>query len=361
MTDCNHGKGHRCGRRRCDGSVQIYIPDDFVCSAVAVNKRIPLEIRDVSADDMPAVRGKLRDLYGGDKTVVVARGEEERELTVNALRDEPCDCIRAAAESLTEHARFDFSDLEEIMTRLRGEGGCEWDRAQTHESIRINLIEEAYELVEAIDCANRDMMLEESGDVLMQAVFHTQIATEEGDFDYGDMLTALCRKLLDRHTHIFGENHADNADQALNFWNEAKKKEKKYKSSTDAMERVPRNLPSLLYAEKIQKIASKCGFDWKTVAPAADKVGEELGEFLSSDREHLVEEGGDLLFAVVNVLRLSKVEPETALREANAKFLARFAEVERRVTASGKDMKDCTLEELDAVWDEVKRDERSAK
>lgn len=361
MTDCNHGNGKRCGRRHCDRSVQIYVPRDFTLSAVAVNKRIPLEIRDVSAAEMPDVREKLREVYGGEKIVLVTRCGEEKEIIVDALSDEPCDAVFADAETLTEHGRFDFSDLREIMARLRGEGGCEWDRAQTHESIRINLIEEAYELVEAIDCKNRDMMLEESGDVLMQAVFHTQIASEEGDFGYGDMLTALCRKLLDRHTHIFGENHADNADQALNFWNEAKKKEKKYKSSTDAMERVPKNLPALLYAEKIQKIASKCGFDWQTAEPAADKVGEELGEFMASDRDHRVEEGGDLLFAAVNVLRLCKIEPETALREANRKFLRRFAEVERRVAASGRDMKDCTLEDLDAVWDEVKRDERSAK
>ena len=342
------------------GSEQFYIARDLV-ECADVNKRIPLGVACTDARERAVVEEKLRSLYGGEQMARVFSGEGLiGEFPLSSLPEE-WESLRIDGIPLTERKRFDFSDLREIMGRLRGEGGCEWDRAQDHGSIRINLIEEAYELVDAIDHADIPGMLEESGDVLMQAVFHTQIAKEGGEFGYEDMLTALCRKLLDRHTHIFGENHADNADQALNFWNEAKKKEKKYKSSTDAMERVPRNLPSLLYAEKIQKIASKCGFDWKTVAPAADKVGEELGEFLSSDREHLVEEGGDLLFAVVNVLRLSKVEPETALREANAKFLARFAEVDRRVTASGKDMKDCTLEELDAVWDEVKRDERSAK
>ena len=192
----------------------------------------------------------------------------------------------------------------------------------------------------------------------MQAVFHTQIAKESGEFGYSDMLTMLCRKLLDRHTHIFGENHADNAEQALGFWNEAKKKEKKYVSNTDAMDRVPKNLPALLYAEKVQKIAKRAGFDWSTPDPAAGKVREELAEFLTADAAHLVEEGGDLLFAAVNLLRLKGVEAENALREASVKFFARFAAVEREVKARGKEMTDCDLAELDEIWEEVKRAEK---
>lgn len=338
-------------------SVQIYIADDILPDYVAVNKRIPLSVRGVSGDKCSAVKERLTSLYGAGKIAKYSRGEEMGECEVAKLSG-AYDEIFLDAESLTERSRFDFSDLQEIMGRLRGEGGCEWDRAQTHESIRINLIEEAYELVEAIDCADCAMMLEESGDVLMQAVFHTQIARDDGDFDYGDMLTALCRKLLDRHTHIFGSNHADNAEQALDFWNEAKKKEKKYSSNTDAMDRVPKNLPALLYAEKIQKIAKKCGFDWKDAAPAAEKVREELDEFMSADSEHLKEEGGDLLFAAVNVLRLKKVEAETALREAGAKFFRRFAAVESAVKAEGKEMTELSLEELDKIWDAVKMSEK---
>lgn len=246
------------------------------------------------------------------------------------------------------------------MARLRGECGCEWDRAQTHESIRINLIEEAYELVEAIDCADRDMMLEESGDVLMQAVFHTQIASESGEFDYSDMLTALCRKLLDRHTHIFGENHANNADEALNFWNEAKKKEKKYTSNTDAMQRVPKNLPSLLYAEKSRKSQRNAVLTGRITNPRRTKSARNLRSFAERRR---APRGRSRRFAVCRCQRaqIFKVEPETALREANAKFLRRFAAVEERVKAQGKEMTDFTLEQLDKIWDEVKRDERKTE
>ena len=175
------------------------------------------------------------------------------------------------------------------------------------------------------------------------------------------MLTGLCRKLLDRHTHIFGANHADNAEQALVFWNEAKKKEKKYTSHTDAMDRVPKNLPALLYAEKVQKVAKRAGFDWSDFRPAAEKVSEELAEFLAAPKEHMTEEGGDLLFAAVNLLRLKKVEAETALREASAKFFRRFAAVEDAVKAQGRDMTELPLAELDKIWDEVKASEKGVE
>lgn len=339
-------------------SGQIYIAEDILPEYVAVNKRVPLTVCDLNAANRKAVAEKLSALYGGEERAEALRDGKELGIYELCALPEECDAVRIDGVALTERKRFDFSDLQEIMGRLRGEGGCEWDRAQTHESIRINLIEEAYELVDAIDRADREGMLEESGDVLMQAVFHAQIARDEGDFGYGDMLTALCRKLLDRHTHIFGANHADNAEQALDFWNEAKKKEKKYSSNTDAMDRVPKNLPALLYAEKIQKIAKKCGFDWGDAAPAAEKVKEELAEFMSADNAHLAEEGGDLLFAAVNVLRLRKVETETALREASAKFFRRFAAVESRVKESGKEMNELSLDELDKIWDEVKLTEK---
>ena len=208
-------------------SRQIYMAKDILPGCVYVNKRVPLTVCGVEDGERDAVRARLVSLYGGETVAEAFAGGKCLEC---ALSDLPGDFERVdiPAQSLTERKRFDFSDLHEIMARLRGEGGCEWDRAQDHGSIRINLIEEAYELVDAIDRADIAGMLEESGDILMQAVFHAQIAEEAGEFDYGDMVTGLCRKLLDRHTHIFGANHADNAEQALGFWNEAKKKEKKY-------------------------------------------------------------------------------------------------------------------------------------
>lgn len=341
-------------------SRQIYIAKDILPGCVYVNKRVPLTVCGVEESDRGAVRARLVTLYGGETVAEASAGGKRLEC---ALSDLPGDfeSVDIPAQSLTERKRFDFSDLHEIMARLRGEGGCEWDRAQDHNSIRINLIEEAYELVDAIDHADVAGMLEESGDILMQAVFHTQIAEEAGEFDYGDMVTGLCRKLLDRHTHIFGANHADNAEQALGFWNEAKKKEKKYTSNTDAMDRVPKNLPALLYAEKVQKVAKRAGFDWSDYAPAAEKVKEELDEFLAADAAHMTEEGGDLLFAAVNLLRLKKVEAENALREASAKFFRRFGVVEEAVKARGKEMTELSLEELDKIWDEVKSSEKEVE
>ncbi len=338
------------------GSYQAYIAADFVPSYVAVNKRIPCIVK-AEKEECAAVKSKIVSTYGKDKSVVFSCGGKES--TVSACDLGVFDEVYLAPEvALKERRRFDLGDLEEIMKRLRADDGCEWDKIQTHESIRINLIEEAYELLEGLDAKDRDMILEECGDVLLQAVFHTQIAEDEGDFTWTDMLTSLCRKLLDRHTHIFGDNHADTPEEALVFWTEAKKKEKKYTSNTDAMSRVPKNFPALLYAEKIQKIAKKCGFDWDSVDGAVNKVKEELDELLSASPEDRHEEAGDLLFAVCNVLRFYKIDNEMALHDANRKFYERFKIVEELATADGKEMTDYTLEQLDVFWDEAKSREK---
>jgi tetrapyrrole methylase family protein/MazG family protein len=336
------------------GSYQVYIASDFAPTYVLVNKRIPCLVKVDDRRDCEAVKNKVVSCYGKDKSVAFSLDGVEGKTTAEnlAIFDE----IYLDKEvDLKDRKRFDLGDLEEIMKRLRADDGCEWDKIQTHNSIRINLIEEAYELLEGLDNNDRDMMLEECGDVLLQAVFHTQIAEDEGDFNWADMLTALCRKLLDRHTHIFGENHADTPEEALVFWAEAKKKEKKYTSNTDAMSRVPKNFPALLYAEKIQKIAKKCGFDWDDVDGAVAKVREELDELLTATPEHRHEEAGDLLFAVCNVLRFFKIDNEMALHDANRKFESRFAVVEELATRDGKNMTDYTLCELDKFWDEAKR------
>lgn len=336
------------------GSYQHYIPADFTPTFVLVNKRIPCLVKVEDRADCEGVKNKVVSCYGKDKSVAFSLDGVEGKTTAEnlAIFDE----IYLEKEvDLKDRKRFDLGDLEEIMKRLRADDGCEWDKIQTHNSIRINLIEEAYELLEGLDNNDRDMMLEECGDVLLQAVFHTQIAEDEGDFNWTDMLTALCRKLLDRHTHIFGENHADTPEEALVFWTEAKKKEKKYTSNTDAMSRVPKNFPALLYAEKVQKIAKKCGFDWDTVDGAVDKVREELDELLSASPEDRHEEAGDLLFAVCNVLRFYKIDNEMALHDANRKFVERFKVVEELATRDGKEMTDYTLQQLDEFWNEAKR------
>ncbi len=339
------------------GSYQRYIIADFL-SAIFFDKRIPLVIDNVSDGEIAALRDKLLDCYG-DVSIVCECDGNDVETSVSQLSDGmSVDTVIIDGCAVTECKRFGFSDFVQIMKRLRADDGCEWDKAQTHSSIRINLIEEAYELVEGIDCNDADMMREECGDVLMQAVFHTEIAQEDGEFGYYDMLTELCRKLIDRHTHIFGKNHAGNADEALVFWNEAKKKEKKYKSTSDAMSRVPKNLPSLLYAEKVQKLAKKAGFDWDNPIGAIEKLKEEISELAEADDAHRTEEAGDLLFAAMNVVRMYGVEAEMALRGASDKFMRRFEGVEKLVLQSGKEMSEYTLEQLDAFWEEVKSQER---
>lgn len=337
------------------GSYQRYIAADFL-STVFFNKRIPLVIDGIDFGNVGSIKAKLAEVYG-EVELTVEKDGEDKTLTVSDLTGDE-DVIIAPAVPLVECKRFDFSDLEQIMHRLRADDGCEWDRAQTHESIRINLIEEAYELVDAIDQKDVAAMKEECGDVLMQAVFHAEIAQKNGEFNYMDMVTGLCRKLIDRHTHIFGSNHASNADEALVFWEAAKKKEKHYASASDQMDRVPKNLPALLFAEKIQKYAKKVGFDWNDVEGAYQKIAEETEELRCADSAHRTEEGGDLLFAVVNALRFYKVEPELALREANKKFMRRFSAVESEVKSSGREMTDCTLDELDAIWNKVKEREK---
>ena len=337
------------------GSYQRYIAADFL-STVFFNKRIPLVIDGIDFGNVDSIKAKLAEVYG-EVELTVEKDGEDKTLTVSDLTGDE-DVIIAPAVPLVECKRFDFSDLEQIMHRLRADDGCEWDRAQTHESIRINLIEEAYELVDAIDQKDVAAMKEECGDVLMQAVFHAEIAQKNGEFNYMDMVTGLCRKLIDRHTHIFGNNHALNADEALVFWEAAKKKEKHYASASDQMDRVPKNLPALLFAEKIQKYAKKVGFDWDDVEGAYQKIAEETEELRCADSAHRTEEGGDLLFAVVNALRFYKVEPELALREANKKFMRRFSAVESEVKSSGREMTDCTLDELDAIWNKVKEREK---
>lgn len=340
-----------------NASYQHYIADDFLATYF-FNKRIPLVITNVNSDNVTAVRDKLLDCYGDVEVSCV--GEEEA-VKVSELCATDDDIMTLVVDGckVTECKRFDFSDFVQIMKRLRADDGCEWDRAQTHESIRINLIEEAYELDEAIDCKSAEMMREECGDVLMQAVFHTEIAEKNGEFNYCDMLTELCRKLIDRHTHIFGENHASNADEALVFWNEAKKKEKKYKSTSDAMNRVPKNLPALMYVDKILKLAKKAGFYWDNTDGALDKVREELVELKEANDSdaHRVEEAGDVLLAAVKAVRMFGVEPEMALREAGDKYLRRFAFVEQSAKAIGKETNDCTLEELMAFWNMAKSKE----
>ncbi|MGB9813776.1 MAG: nucleoside triphosphate pyrophosphohydrolase [Thermovenabulum sp.] len=255
-----------------------------------------------------------------------------------------------------------FEKLVEIMAKLRGEGGCPWDKAQTHESLKPFLIEEAYEVIDAIDLKNPEVLKEELGDLLLQIVFHSRIAEEEGRFNIYDVIEKICDKMIRRHPHIFGEVKAETPEEVLKNWEDIKKEEKDFSSYAESMSELPEQLPALMKAYKVQEKAARVGFDWENVDGAFSKVQEELQEiqevYKSEKSEKIKEEIGDLLFAVVNVARFLKVDPELALRDATKKFIRRFKYIEDEAKKQSKDLRKMTLGEMDILWEEGKNKEK---
>lgn len=252
--------------------------------------------------------------------------------------------------------QYDFDDLLRIMEILRAPDGCMWDREQDHQSIRRNFIEETYEVCEAIDEQDADHLKEELGDVLLQVVFHTQMEKEKGVFDIGDVADGVCKKLIFRHPHIFGTVKVGSSEEILENWDALKRVEKHQETDTSALDSVARSLPGLIRAEKLQKKAAKVGFDWENAQGAFDKVSEEADELrraMDGDGD-AGEELGDLLFAVVNVARHLKVDPERALEKTCNKFISRFASMERQARDAGKTLSGLPLDELDALWERAK-------
>lgn len=253
---------------------------------------------------------------------------------------------------------YDINDLIDIVEILRSPDGCPWDREQNHKSIRRDFIEETYEVIEAINKDDRDGLLEELGDVLLQVVFHTQIEREKNSFTLTDVADGICKKMIERHPHVFGNVKADTSDKVLENWDIIKKRTKQQKTQTDAMNSIPREFPALMRADKVQKKASKAGFDWDNVDGALEKIGEELKELQDAIQMGVVdnvrEELGDLLFSVVNVSRFVKVDSEEALTLATDKFIDRFSKVEQMAKKQGIDMKNTELDELDKLWDKAK-------
>ncbi|MCI8593827.1 MAG: nucleoside triphosphate pyrophosphohydrolase [Oscillospiraceae bacterium] len=252
---------------------------------------------------------------------------------------------------------YSVKDLVDVIRALRGEGGCPWDREQTHESVRRNLLEEAYEAAEAIDEGSREHLKEELGDVLMQVVFHACIEEEQGGFDLDGVADGVCKKLIYRHPHVFGDVQVSGSGEVLDNWEVLKRAEKKQETHTDALNAVARSLPALWRAEKVQKKAKKAGFDWPDISGAMDKLSEELDELKAActGSGDVEEELGDLLFSAVNVSRFLKIDSEMALTRATEKFITRFAKVEQAAVAQGKAMEGMSFAELDKVWDAAKQ------
>lgn len=254
---------------------------------------------------------------------------------------------------------YNIDDLISIVHLLRSPGGCPWDIEQTHESIKKNFIEETYEVVEAINKSSADMLREELGDVLLQIALHCEMEDEKGSFNFDDVANDIVKKLVVRHPHVFGEVVANDATSALNSWDAMKLKTKGQKSQTESMLSVPRELPALMRAEKVQHKAAKVGFDWDSVDGAVDKLYEEINELkIAMDQNvhsNIEDEFGDVLFSCVNIARFIKVDSEEALTKATDKFLSRFAKVEEMAKELDIDMKNSSLDVLDDLWNKAKK------
>lgn len=260
-------------------------------------------------------------------------------------------------------SRYDFQDLVDVLAVLRAENGCPWDREQTHESLRQYLIEEAYEAVAAIDQKDMEHVYDELGDVMLQVVFHANIAKQYGEFDIYDVTSAVVGKMISRHRHIFGDDLCATADDVLNNWESIKKAEKGLKTYTEMMTDIPPSLPALMRASKVQGKAKQAGFDFADAREALTKVYEEARELeLELDaKADPMEEMGDLLFACVNVARKLKIQPELCLSSATEKFMRRFSRMENEILLEGKSLEGLTLREMDVYWERGKNAHREGK
>ena len=273
--------------------------------------------------------------------------------------------MTTGAKVRTQRGRA-MARLLAIMRRLRAPGGCPWDREQTHASLKPNLIEESYEALDAIDSGDPQKLKEELGDVLLQVVFHAQLAEEAGAFNFDDVAATLNAKLVRRHPHVFGTVKVSGAREVLKNWEQIKRGEKKAQGAIPSVVvGVPRHLPALLKAEQVQRKAARVGFDWQTVAPVVAKVAEELAEvrhaIAQGDAAQIREELGDLLFAAVNLGRFLGHSAEEALDGSVRKFVRRFQEIERRLHVQGRELTSCSLADLDAIWEQIKREEKKRK
>ncbi|MCL6519755.1 MAG: nucleoside triphosphate pyrophosphohydrolase [Armatimonadetes bacterium] len=244
------------------------------------------------------------------------------------------------------------------MEKLRAPDGCPWDREQTHQTLKKYLLEETYEVLEAIDAGNLAELKTELGDLMLQIIFHAQIAAEEGVFNIKDVLEAISEKLIRRHPHVFGDVKVACAEEVLHRWEEIKACEPGYEKRKSILDGVPRTLPALARAMEISKRAAGAGFEWPDMHAVLEKVREEISELENEiqvgNKERIADEIGDLLFTVVNVARWAKVDPEDALRRMTDRFIERFKQIEEVAQSSGRQLSQMSIEEMDAIWDRAK-------
>ena len=324
---------------------------------------LPLVVYDLADAALAGdVKLALCNAFGDDAPALFVRGGRAEKIALWEADRQKCydaTCALVVPEiPLLEKKRFDLEDCLAVLRRLRAPDGCPWDRAQTHKSIRINAIEEAYELVDAIDADDPAKMCEEAGDVIMQAAFHTLIEEERGNFNMTDVLSGICEKLITRHTHVFGQDKAAGADGALSVWEKNKMREKHQTTYTQSLYAVPGNFPACMRAQKVGKRAAKCGMDFLSPVSASEKLGEEAAELIQAlkqgDERAVFEESGDLLFSAVNTCRLAGVDSEQALAAATDKFIKRFEVFESLAKRDGKNLNDMCSEEYDWYWLQAK-------
>lgn len=304
------------------------------------------------------VKEVLTKFFGEETECVFVRGEESFRIKIyeiDRMKNYDCSCAVAVEEGeFLKKEKFDYADIETLIKLLRAPGGCPWDRAQTNESIKINVVEEAYELADAIERGDDDGIEEETGDVLLQAAFHSVLKEEQGVFDGTDAITRLVKKLIFRHSHVFGKEKAADSSGALSVWEKNKTVEKGQKTFSDTVVAVPKNMPACMRAQKVGKRSSKCGMDFLSPVSAAEKLSEEVGELLEAcikqDKGAIFEEAGDVLYSAVNTCRLAGVDCEEALHSAVDKFIIRFTEFERLATQSGEAIKDMDTSRWDYYW-----------
>ncbi len=331
---------------------------DYIASVSG--KAVPTLIYEIDTFEKAAdVKLKIMKEFGDEISLVYSDGKPQKikayEMDNFASFSYKCSCF-VMPEELAKRSVFSYSDLEEVVAFLRGENGCPWDREQTHLSLRSAMAEEAYEAMEAIDLEDPFALEEELGDVLFQVVLHAQIAKEEGPFNGGDIATNICKKMINRHTHVFGDDVAKTAGDTLEIWEARKQEEKGQETFTDTLKAVPKTFPSLMKAQKIKKRASKANFDWKCAKDCLQKVKEELAELEEAMQEetNIYEEMGDLLFSVACLSSHLQINGETALDDACKKFVDRFEIMENLGEEKSLVLTDLDEESYDKLYKEAK-------
>ncbi|ENK0840085.1 nucleoside triphosphate pyrophosphohydrolase [Clostridium botulinum] len=344
----------------------LKIIDAFDIKNQVMDKRIGTIITQVYDKFIASeVKLNLMNYYKDDTEIFFVRAagieglEEIRKIPLYELdRQHNIDHLTSVYIPKVSNNNYDFMDLLDIMDRLRGEDGCPWDKEQTHTSLKKYLIEESYEVIEAIDNKDVDMLIEELGDVLLQVVFHSQIGKEDGFFEIKDVIQSICDKMINRHPHVFSDLEINNSNEVLENWDKIKSMEQGNETYTDSIRHIAKTLPALMRADKVQKKAAKVGFDWENIEDAMKKIIEEYKEiedvYKSKNKVKILEEIGDLLFSVVNVARFLDIDPENALNYSIDKFINRFQYIEDEAIAMGRSLDNMSLEEMDELWKEAK-------